>query len=232
MLEGTLNQLAHESLADQIYRLLKDNIVRHQLEPGARLLDNEIAESLQVSRTPVREAMSRLGAEGLLNIVPRRGAFVLQMSTKATKDVYEVREALEDLAVRLAVPLLTEVDLRQLEDILNRFSSATEEDDFLTCFELDRRFHDQIVRMSGNLKLAEMNALLGGSIQASRWSHCHDRNRQQASLQEHQAILHALKKRDADLASALVRDHINSVKRDLLDGQDVPATTLATLPRA
>jgi DNA-binding GntR family transcriptional regulator len=216
MLEGALDGAAHLTLTDRIYQLLKDNIVRHRLEPGARLLDKEIAESLNVSRTPVREALSRLGAEGLVDIVPRRGAFVVNLSTKDVKDVYEVREVLEILAIRLAVPRLTDKDLVTLEKILDECTVALERQDYLTCFELDRKFHDEIVRLSGNAKLAEVNTLLGGNIQTTRWRHCQDGYRQQLSLEEHRVVLDALVKRDADLAAKLVSDHINSVKSDLL----------------
>lgn len=219
MLEGQLDGVEHLTLTDRIYQLLKDNIVRHRLAPGARLLDKEIAESLNVSRTPVREALGRLGAEGLVDIVPRRGAFVVNLSTKDIKDVYEVREVLEILAVRLAVPRLTDEDILALQGILDECSAALDREDYLTCFELDRKFHDQVVRLSGNAKLAEVNQLLGGNIQTTRWRHCQDGYRQQLSLQEHRVILDALIKRDADLAAELASDHINSVKRDLLNEQ-------------
>ena len=219
MLEGALDGLEHLTLTDRIYQLLKENIVRHRLKPGARLLDQEIADSLGVSRTPVREAISRLGAEGLVNIITRRGAFVTDLSPKDIKDIYEVREVLEVLAVRLAVPLLRDEHVLALEETLEECSTALDNAAYLTCFELDRKFHDQVVKLSGNTKLVEINILLGGNIQITRWRHCQDGYRQKLSLQQHRAILDALIKRDADLASKLVRDHISSVKRDLLTEQ-------------
>jgi DNA-binding GntR family transcriptional regulator len=219
MIEGTLDGVENLTLTDKIYQLLKENIVRHRLEPGARLLDQEIADSLNVSRTPVREALNRLGAEGLVDIVPRRGAFVVNLSDKDIKDVYEVREVLEILAIRLALPRMTDKDLAVLDEILEECATALERQDYLVCFELDRKFHDEIVRMSGNAKLAEVNTLLGGNIQTTRWRHCQDGHRQQISLQEHRGILDALKKRDADRAAEFVSHHINSVKRDLLTEQ-------------
>jgi DNA-binding GntR family transcriptional regulator len=220
MLEGTLDGAAHQTLTDRIYQLLKENIVRHRLKPGARLLDQEIAESLNVSRTPVREALNRLGTEGLVEIIPRRGAFVINLSAKDMKDIYEVREVLEVLAVRLAVPRLSDEDILGLEETLEAFSNALDRKEHLTCFELDKEFHDRIVRLSGNAKLAEINTLLGGNIQTTRWRHCQNDHRQQLSLQEHRAILDALIKRDVDLASELVSDHIRSVKKDLLTEQE------------
>jgi DNA-binding GntR family transcriptional regulator len=207
------------TLKDRVYRLLKDSVIRHRFKPGERLLDQEIADNLGVSRTPVREALNRLGAEGLIEIVPRRGAFVIDLSAKDIKDIYEVREVLETLAIRLAVPRLSDEDLVALAQITEACSAALDRKDYVACFELDREFHDRVVRLSGNAKLAEINTLLGGNIQTTRWRHCQDGDRQQLSFEEHLEILEALKKRDAELASALVSDHINSVKRELLDEQ-------------
>lgn len=219
MLEGTLDGVELCSLTDRIYQLLKDNIVRHRLEPGARLLDYEIADSLKVSRTPVREAISKLGAEGLVDIIPRRGAFVINLSTNDIKDIYEVREALEVLAIRLGIPLLSDEGLLELEEIMDEYGTALDGETYLACFELDRKFHDQLVKLSGNAKLVEMYMQLGGNIQTTRWRHCQDGYRQRLSFEQHRAILDAVRKRDVDLAVKLVGDHINSVKRDLLAEQ-------------
>lgn len=221
--EETLDGLEHLTLTDRIYQLLKDGIVRHKFKPGERLLDQEIASNLGVSRTPVREAINRLGTEGLVDIIPRRGAFVTDLSDKHIKDLYEVREVLEVLAVQRAVPLLQDKDIAVLEQVLKEFTVALDKDAHLTCFELDRKFHDQLVELSGNTKLVEINALLGGSIQVTRWRHCQDGYRHARSLEEHRAILEALAKRDADLASKLVREHIGGVKRELLTNQQQSA---------
>ena len=183
------------------------------------MLDQEIANHLGVSRTPVREAITRLGAEGLVDIVPRRGVFVTDLSPKDIKDLYEVREVLEVLAVKLAVPLLTDEDLSVLKGALDQFAVALDNREYLTCFELDRKFHDQLVTLSNNTKLIEINEHLGGNIQATRWRRCRDGDRQELSLQEHRAILNALVERDAELAAQLVQEHIGAAERDLLANQ-------------
>jgi DNA-binding GntR family transcriptional regulator len=213
------NEMEYPSLPDRIYQLLKDSIARHELEPGTRLIDQEIAGNLGVSRTPVREALSKLEVEGLVTIVPRRGVFVADPSPQDIKDTYEVREALEALAVELAVPLLREEDLAGLEKMMEDFKVALDDQEYLVCFELDRKFHDQLVKLSGNNKLIEIDRLLDGNIQVTRWIHCRDQQRQELAYREHRMILDALVKKDADLASRLVREHIRRVERDLLAGQ-------------
>jgi len=214
------NEIEYPSLTDKIYQLLKDSIARRELEPETRLIDQEIASNLGVSRTPVREAISRLEVEGLVTIVPRRGVFVADPSPKDIKDLYEVREVLEVLAVELAVPLLRdEEDLSRLGRILEEFKVALDDHEYLVCFELDRKFHDQLVKLSGNNKLIEIDRLLDGNIQVTRWIHCRDQHRQELAYREHRMILDALARKDAALASKLVRDHIRRVERDLLGGQ-------------
>ena len=214
------NGLEHPTLSDRIYQLIKERIVRHELDPGVRLLEQDIAAELGVSRTPVRVAMTRLAAAGLVKVVPRRGVFVSAPSAKDIVDLYQVREALEVLAVQLATPLLKDDDLSALEMNLAEFRSALGNGQHLDCFELDRSFHDKLVSLSGNKKLIEVNALVGGSIQVTRWIHCHDRPIQEVSIRAHRAILDALARRDANLACSSVRDHIRRVKADLLGGWD------------
>jgi DNA-binding GntR family transcriptional regulator len=92
------------TLTDKIYSLIKLGVIHQEYLPGSRLADQEIAERLGVSRTPVREAINRLAAEGLVTIIPRQGAFVTELSQESIKEIYEIREVLESLAVQLAIP--------------------------------------------------------------------------------------------------------------------------------
>lgn len=211
-----LNEFECLTLTDRIYEVIKEGIVHQEFKPGERLLDQEIADRLKVSRTPVREAINRLGVEGLVTIIPRRGAFVVDLTLQDIKEIYEVREGLESLAVELAIPLLQDQDIALLHEALTEYAEAMEREEFVRCFELDRKFHDLMIQLSRNSKLVEINRNLGGSIQVSRWRHCRDSAKAELSLHEHQAILEALAKRDGPLASQLVREHIRKVKEDLL----------------
>jgi len=215
--EEVFSELDHPSLSDRIHDLIKERIIRHELAPGTRLLELDIAAELGVSRTPVRAAVTRLAAAGLVKVVPRRGVFVTKPSAKDIVDLYEVREALEVLAVRLASTRLTNDDISAMEDGLERFKAELDDSEYLACFELDREFHDRLVELSGNEKLLEVYKLISGNIQVTRWIHCKERARQEASLREHRAILGALAKGDISLACDAVRNHLHTVKRDLLD---------------
>lgn len=206
----------NDTLADKIYQILKKDIIFQELPPGMRIVDQEIADRLRVSRTPVREAINRLASEGLIVALPRRGVFVMELSEKDIKEIYEVRESLEVLAIRLAVPVLTDADIRGLEEISEQYQAAMQKDDYPTCYDLDRQFHDLLVTISGNCLLADMYKALSGKIQISRWRHCRDRSRTQQSLLEHARILQALRNRDAEEAILRLREHIGTVKEDLL----------------
>ncbi len=211
-----LDGFDHPTLTDRIYVVIKDGIISQEFKPGTRLIDQEIAERLGVSRTPVREAIARLAADGLVTMIPRRGAFVVQLSIKDIEDVYDVREALEGLAVELAVQRLSDDDLMSLRDLLDQATAALGNNELSLCFDLDRQFHDTLVQLSDNGRLVEFNRILSGSIQVSRWWHCRDHMRAELSLREHWGVFEALKQRNAARASQAIREHIKNVRIELL----------------
>jgi DNA-binding GntR family transcriptional regulator len=214
-------EFVNHTLADKIYEVVKKSIIYQEYKQGSRLVDQEIADLLGVSRTPVREAISRLAAEGLVSSIPRHGVFVTELSEKDIREIYEVRESLEVLAIRLAVALMSDEDINGLQDISSRYHDSMLKDDYMACYDLDRQFHDRLVKMSGNSLLADMYKALSGKIQISRWKHCRDRNRTEQSLHEHILILQALQSRDAEQAILRLREHIGTVKVDLLKNASI-----------
>lgn len=217
----TLNlaaQIINTTLPEQVYKLLKDAIERGEFPAGSKLVETDIATQLDVSRTPVREAIGRLAAEGLVTLVPRRGAFVASLDRKTIRELYEIREALEVLATELALPTLDDEDIAPLEETLEAFAAALKRDDYQVYFELDRTFHEQLVALSGNTKLQELVQLIDGSIQVTRWMHCDTGEISELALKEHQRIVAALRTRDREQAVDQVRAHIRRVKGDLLSG--------------
>jgi DNA-binding GntR family transcriptional regulator len=216
VIPSTTVTFENHTLADRIFRVLKTSIIRQEYTPGSRLVDQEVADRLGVSRTPVREAINRLAAEGLLEITPRRGVFVVALSQQEIKELYDVREALEILALELAENSLTDEKISKLEITIADYRSAFDKGDLLSCFDLDRRFHECLVESSGNSVLIETYRSLSGKIQISRWRHCHDRARTVKSLNEHEAILNALANHDVSLAKELTHHHIHTVKIELL----------------
>lgn len=213
----------HQSLSDRIYEYLKEGIVTNSFKPGDRLEEQGLADSLNVSRTPVREALGRLGADGLVTILPRRGALVVSLSPKDIKDIYDVREALEVLAIELGIQKLNDQSLANLERIHQEFGEALARGDFRTCFARDREFHDELMTLADNNKLKEFYERLAAGIQVTRWMHCDNYASQESSYRQHGAILDALKTRNSSLASKSMREHLSKVRADLLASQPQPA---------
>ena len=208
------------TVTEQVYQILRDKIERQKIPSGTRLIDNELAANFGVSRTPVRDAINRLATEGMVTIVPRRGVFVTRLSPKAIKDLYEVREVLETLAVQLAIPQITDKDLDEMRQLLVEYEETLKNGDYAHHFELDQRFHETLIRLSGNDKLLEINKLLDGSVQITRWMHCETGQISEMALHDHEQILDALAERNTELAVERLRAHICRVKDNLLERQE------------
>src|SRR5215218_5031680 len=133
----------------RVYANLRDAIVRADLAPGRQLSENELAASLGVSRTPVREALVRLRDDRLVEIVPQLGTFVTPISTRAVADAQFIREALECAAIRAAAPRVTHVDIAALERTLAAQERARDVEDFDAFYVLDDEFHQAICDLSG-----------------------------------------------------------------------------------
>lgn len=144
------------SLAEKAYQLLVRKITRLELAPGAPLIEKTLSASLGIGRTPIREALQRLAAEGLVNHHPNRGMFVAEISATNVQHIYEFRMLLDGYAARLAVMRATEPDVRELKEQHLKLVQATEEDDIDQYVEYDRGFYEVLTRVAQNTYLAEV----------------------------------------------------------------------------
>ena len=216
---GDETDFVYESLPERIYKHLKRNIINGVYEPGERLQETDLAEKLNVSRTPVREAFNRLGAEGLVTITPRRGVFVTDLTPKNINDLYELREALEILAVRLALPKMTDGNLETMHKLVEKAKSLNTKEDSKYFFELDKEFHDTLIELTGNTYLIDTNRRLGSGIHLTRMMRCDEFSMHEKTLQEHEGILEALSNNDIERSAELLGNHISNVRKEL-SGQD------------
>jgi len=186
------------------------------LQPGERLHQDRLAGLLGVSRMPVRESIRQLAAEGLVQIVTHRGAFVTALDPQAIREIYAIRAQLEALAVRNAVPNLQISDFEALRNLLNRMDELINSRAEETTIELDRRFHDTL------MAAARMNYLLQLIVQTRRRSdvfrraHTYIPGRAQISNIEHAAILAAVEARNVKSAERLVIDHLHNAAEHLI----------------
>ena len=149
----TLNMDAYLPLRDVVFNTLREAILRGDLRPGERLMELQLAAKLGVSRTPIREAIRMLEQEGLAVTMPRKGAEVAGMTLKDMEDALEIREALDDLAVRIACDKITDEQLKHLTDVKEQFEQSTKTGDVKKIAHADVNFHDVIYEATGNVKL-------------------------------------------------------------------------------
>jgi len=203
------------TLWQRVYDHLREEILSGSLTPGAELSEVALAESLGVSRGPIREAIGRLASEGLVTVRPRRGAVVSSLSTEEFIELYQVREALELLAVKLAVPRLRPDDITVLQALIDEMSARAERNQVVAFFEANSAFHLRLVEASGNAKLLELYEQLLAQLGRYRLRSLTLRGNLERSVAEHAAILRAVKRGDAERAAHLMSEHIRVPQRSL-----------------
>lgn len=198
-------QTGQAGLSDDLFEYLKDQIAIGNLEPGERLVEEQIAQATSMSRTPVREALRRLKAAGL---VDNRGRsfVVISLSSAEQREVWAVLEYLSGMAARLAAAQRNEVDLAGLRMIVEHGREAAEADDQSMVIGLNRKFHDLINQASGNRTLAELIANL--TLRVERGTDFAQARRRLAAQEEHEAILVAIEAQDGDAAEKAVHTHL------------------------
>jgi DNA-binding GntR family transcriptional regulator len=207
--------LNHATLAEQVYQRLRDDILSNAYPPDAALPEKTLAEQLSVSRVPVREALRRLASEGLVTLRPRHGAVVKSLSPQEFLDAYRVREALEELAIRLALPNLTQADMDELATLqanMRAFAATGDAEGFFTA---NRAFHALFIERSENNYLKNIYYPLMDQMRRHISSSLGLRGGLERSIDEHQAILDAVRAGDAAEAGRLLREHIHVPQRAL-----------------
>ncbi|MCG0277895.1 MAG: GntR family transcriptional regulator [Thermanaeromonas sp.] len=207
----------YKPLREIVFETLREAILAGHLKPGERLMEVQLAEEMGVSRTPVREAIRKLELEGLVVMVPRKGAYVADISTKDIADVFEIRGALEALAAALACERITEEELEELERLLVKIAECAEKNDLETLVQLDTQFHDILYRASRNDRLVQIINNLREHIQRFRTSSLATPGRKRETVEEHKALVEAIASRNVELAQRLAQEHIENAENRLLE---------------
>jgi DNA-binding GntR family transcriptional regulator len=208
-------RLENLTLWQRVYDHLREEILTGRLKPGAELGEVPLSEQLGVSRGPLREAIGRLAAEGLVTVRPRRGAVVRSLSKAEFLELYQVREGLEAVAVRLAVPRLTPGDFATLQELIDAMAAHAERNEVDEFFEANAAFHGHLVSASDNGKLREIYGQLLGQIGRYRMRSLTLRGNLHRSVAEHAAILRAAKRGDVERAAHLMAEHVRVPQRRL-----------------
>ena len=205
------------NLRDQVYDILKKRIIFRQIESGKKINEEDLAKSLGVSRTPIRETLLRLEHEGIVKIIPRRGAFVVSQSKEKVIDLFQVREVLEGLIARLATENMKSELLGRLKRCLEKVSSADGDNNRLLKYtRADVEFHALLLESCDNELLKSMMESVNTHLQMVRLRTVALPGRAEQTVREHYEIVAAIEKRDSTLAEKLMRKHVASVRRDAL----------------
>jgi len=213
----------YKPLRDVVFETLRDAIITQVLKPGERLMEIQLADEMGVSRTPVREAIRKLELEGLVVMVPRKGAYVAGVSMKDIHEVYEVRAALEMLAVTLAAERITDEELDALERQVLRESEeeASQNEHALdNIIYIDSSFHDIIYQAAHNQRLVQFVNILQEQLQRFRAASLSRPGRSKTALDEHKQIVEALAERNGELAAKLAKEHIENAENAMISGME------------
>jgi len=197
------------SLHDAVVNRLRDLIIRGELHPNAHLGERELCERFEVSRTPLREALKVLAVEGLVELLPHRGARVACLTRADVQHMFEVMASLEALSGELAAAHVTDEQLAEIDAIHAEMIEAYERRDLPVYFDHNQAIHERIVAAGGNPVLREVYQGLSSRIRRARYAANMVEERWAAAVDEHEAMLAALHARDAGELSAILRDHLH-----------------------
>lgn len=196
-------QIVREDLSSEVYRRLKEMILANELKPGEKLVQEQIAAMFGISRMPLHQAFQMLENEMLVEKIPRRGFFVTVVDTQRLIDAFEVREALEGVAVRNATALITPDEINYLRSLFEPFVGQ-EEIDIRAYSKADQIFHDNILKLCNNQILRKLEVISNTTLQTYRGGLI---RQPVETLPEHLAIIEAMENKDARLAERLIKMH-------------------------
>lgn len=196
---------------EHAYRHVRSAIQSGQLKPGERLREVELAESIGLSRTPIREALARLESEGLVIHDATRGIVVAELDYSMVTELYYMREVLEGTAARLTARHASEVEISILEDLCRQYEESLDDEAQLAVS--NRQFHDTLYRCSHNRYLVNMLTVLHDALSLLGTTTLGSPERAAETLKEHEAVVAAIRERDADGAELALRNHIRAAQK-------------------
>jgi DNA-binding GntR family transcriptional regulator len=205
-----------KSLGEDVYDHLKQAIIDQDIEPGARLVENRIAQMLGISRTPLREALHKLEREDWIEKMPSGGFKVMTLSREDIEETFGIRAVLEAYAARLAAEKHRPSDLIPLEKVMKQFRNCLEKKQTARLPEINTEFHDLLYAMSDSPRLIKMINQLRAPISRYRQIILKQKAYAAASCQDHADMLTAMNQRDADRVEDLVRSHILKGKQAVI----------------
>ena len=203
-------------LRDVVFNTLRQAILRGELEPGERLMEIQLAQKLGVSRTPIREAIRKLELEGLVIMIPRKGAEVAHITEKDMKDVLEVRSVLEEFAISLACKNATPEMIANLKASNKLFEAAVVSKDVVEIVDADVHCHDIIYGMTDNPRLIQIINNLREQMYRYRLEYVKDGRTHSVLISEHNDIINKIAENDEESAKIVVKQHVNNQEKGIV----------------
>lgn len=198
--------------SERVYQALKHRILAGMMEPGTRLVELQLATEFSVSRTPVREALKRLTAEGLISVDPVRGIVVSDVDARELEEIFVVREVLDGLAARLAAGRVSTTDLTKLHLLMDMMRESVKAGQWEGMVQANMKFHDVLHQAAGNERLRHLTRNMLDFVRRFSKEAFASPARAAEVIAEHEEIIRALEARDPDLAERVARRHVESAR--------------------
>jgi DNA-binding GntR family transcriptional regulator len=199
-----IQRLLPHALSDR----LREMIVAGDLAPGEKINERELCEAFGVSRTPMREAVQALAKEGLIQLIPRRGARVTPMTVEDLEEVFPVMGALEALAAEMACARMPDAEITAIRELTEAMVAAYDKGDRPAYFQINEEIHERLFSAAGNETLIEMRRGLAARIRRARFRANLSAERWRQAVAEHVEIVDALERRDGAGLAAMMKEHI------------------------
>lgn len=203
-------------IRDIVYEQLRKTILAGKMKPGERIVEKEYADKLNISRTPVREALRKLEMEGFVEYIPRKGVIVKEFTLKDIIEIYEIRKSLECLAVKNVIKNIKEDYIDNLKDIVEQMDILEAQGDYEGVFNICNDFHQTILSASEMPRLMNMISTLQEYLERFRRVTMSKDSRRHSAIQEHKEILEAIIDRDVKRAEKLTSEHIEKSRKVFL----------------
>ena len=203
-------QVNENTLTNEIADIVRERILKGEYEIGEKIKESSIAQELNVSRTPIREAFRMLEEEGLLDYLPNRGCYAKGFTKRDVSDIYTVREALEEIAMTWACERITDEEIERLEEQCELMDFYTQKRDMDKILYMNSTFHDIIYNSAGSRFLAQVLRSYKGYLDKTRKSVFYEESFLDRIQEEHRAIFEAVKARDTERALEAIRAHLSA----------------------
>lgn len=208
------------SLYEVVAERLRTMVLEGELSPGSRISEKQLCEAFEVSRTPLREALKVLANEGIIELLPNRGARVTEVEPREVHDLFEVMAALEGLSGRLLASRVSDAEIDEIRTLHERMVAHYRRQKRREYFRLNQRIHRRLTEIAGNRVLLEQQEQLTLKITRARYAANLQLGRWDESIREHEAILAALEARDTEALATAMAEHMRHTGAAVLEGLD------------